>query len=136
MSKDFVEDIEQMHDKFDFMDKVKNLSNEDLYELLKFRFKFLKEELDEGNKAVQERNPEEIVDALIDLIVVSIGTLDLFEVDSYEAWNKVLKANMSKEAGIKPERPNPLGLPDLMKPDGWESPSHEDNHGSLTRACK
>jgi len=38
---------------------------------------------------------------------------------------------MNKEIGIKKERPNPFGLPDLIKPDGWEPPIHTDNHGKL-----
>ena len=42
------------------------------------------------------------------------------------------KANMSKEAGIKEGRPNPLGLPDLMKPDDWQGPVHEDNCGNIS----
>ncbi len=40
---------------------------------------------------------------------------------------------MAKERGIKPGRPNPLGLPDLMKPEGWVAPSHEGNHGIMDR---
>jgi len=39
---------------------------------------------------------------------------------------------MSKEPGVKESRPNPLGLPDLIKPEGWEGPNHEDNHAYLT----
>jgi hypothetical protein len=38
---------------------------------------------------------------------------------------------MSKEVGVKKERPNPLGLPDLVKPEGWINPSHSGNHGLL-----
>ena len=72
---------------------------------------------------------EEIVDGLIDLCVVAIGTLDAFGVDAYKAWDEVLKANMSKNVGVKEGRPNPLGLPDLMKPEGWQAPSHQGNHG-------
>ena len=79
---------------------------------------------------VMEDN-EEIVDGLIDLCVVAIGTLDAFGVDAHKAWDEVLKANMNKEVGEKPERPNPLGLPDLVKPKGWKAPSHEGNHGCL-----
>ena len=45
--------------------------------------------------------------------------------------SQVLKANMKKEVGRKETRPNPLGLPDLVKPEGWEAPSHEGNHGKL-----
>jgi hypothetical protein len=60
-----------------------------------------------------------------------IGTLDAFGIDSEKAWDEVLKANMKKEVGVKETRPNPLGLPDLIKPEGWTAPSHEDNHGKL-----
>ena len=40
---------------------------------------------------------------------------------------------MRKNVGVKSTRPNPLGLPDLIKPVGWEAPSHEDNHGLLSQ---
>jgi predicted HAD superfamily Cof-like phosphohydrolase len=108
---------------------------ETLRAMLKFRIDFLQEELDETRKALDEDfDPEEIVDGCIDLCVVAIGTLDLFDVDVQEAWNRVHAANMSKEAGIKPGRPNPLGLPDLMKPAGWVAPNHLDNHGFMAKA--
>jgi hypothetical protein len=32
---------------------------------------------------------------------------------------------------VRESRPNPLGLPDLIKPEGWEAPSHEGNHGKF-----
>ena len=38
---------------------------------------------------------------------------------------------MQKEIGVKDTRPNPLGLPDLVKPDGWQAPQHFDNIGKL-----
>ena len=60
--------------------------------------------------------------------------MDAFGVDAHKAWDAVHKANMAKEPGVKESRPNPLGLPDLVKPEGWEGPSHEDNHGSLSNA--
>ena len=40
---------------------------------------------------------------------------------------------MNKEVGIKPERPNPYGLPDLIKPDNWEAPTHGENTGILDK---
>ena len=86
----------------------------------------MQEELDELKDNME--NPEEIVDALIDLCVVAIGTLDAYMVDSHAAWNEVLWCNMQKKPGVKPERPNPLGLPDLIKPEGWKAPSHAGNH--------
>ena len=40
---------------------------------------------------------------------------------------------MNKEVGVKPGRPNPLGLPDLIKPADWVGPDHTNNTGILTR---
>jgi hypothetical protein len=98
---------------------------------LDFRVDFLREELEETEAALVSMDAEEIVDGLIDLCVVAIGTLDAFGVDPYKAWDEVLQANMSKEVGEKPSRPNPLGVPDLVKPEGWTGPSHEGNHGKF-----
>ena len=53
-----------------------------------------------------EADPEEIVDGLIDLCVVAIGTLWMPLVSTrYKAWDEVLKANMAKEVGVKDSRP-------------------------------
>ena len=82
---------------------------------------------------LKETYLNEIVDAMIDLCVVAIGTLDAFKVDAHKAWTRVLDANMQKEPGIKASRPNPLGLPDLIKPEGWTAPSHLDNIGLLRK---
>jgi predicted HAD superfamily Cof-like phosphohydrolase len=119
-----------MHDKFGFHEAVGKMDENTLRTMLKFRIDFLQEELDEMKNAV---SAEDVVDALIDLCVVAIGTLDAFDVDAQQAWDEVHQANMAKERGIKPNRPNPLGLPDLIKPDGWVAPSHVDNHGILDR---
>jgi predicted HAD superfamily Cof-like phosphohydrolase len=83
-------------------------------------------------EAITRRDSEETVDALIDLCVVAIGTLDLFGVDSHAAWNEVLAANMNKEVGVKASRPNAFGLPDLIKPEGWQPPNHSGNHGRFS----
>jgi len=127
-------DIRHMHDKFGVNEKVRNFDAEKLRQFLDFRIKFLEEELNELKD--NQNNPEEIVDALIDLCVVAIGTLDSFGVDAYIAWNAVQKANMSKQVGIKESRPNPLDLPDLVKPKGWVAPSHLGNHGLFSLLAK
>jgi Phosphoribosyl-ATP pyrophosphohydrolase len=133
--KSWPQDIHEMHDKFGHRDAVKNMDPETLRAMLKFRIDFLQEELDETRKALNEDfDPEEIIDGCIDLCVVAIGTIDLFDVDVQEAWDRVHAANMSNKAGIKPGRPNPLGLPDLMKPEGWVAPNHLDNHGFMAKA--
>jgi hypothetical protein len=130
MSNDWVKDIADMQDKFGTREWVKN-NPEKLKDFMAFRLDFIEEEFMETVKAFVENDPEEIVDGLIDICVVAIGTLDAFGVNANEAWNRVLEANMAKKVGIKKERPNPLGLPDLEKPNGWKAPSHEGNHGIL-----
>ena len=135
MSTDWVKDMNEMASKYKIQDAVNNLDSAQLKAFLQFRINFLQEELDEMKKAATPNQPidgEEVVDALIDLCVVAIGTLDLFDINAYEAWDEVLKANMNKKVGIKETRPNPLGLPDLIKPEGWKAPSHEGNHGKIS----
>lgn len=131
MSYYWVDDIAHMHHKYGFTEAMKTMTPENRKKFLEFRVSFLKEELTELEKAVQENQKEEIVDALIDLCVVAIGTLDLYGVNAYAAWNEVHDANMKKQPGVKASRPNPLGLPDLIKPEGWVAPSHEGNVGTL-----
>ena len=126
-------DIRRMHDKYGFHEVFDKMSDDQREEFLKFRLEFLREEFHETERAIKLHDAEEIVDGLIDVIVIAAGTLDLFGVDGEAAWFEVLKANMTKEIGIKEGRPNPLGLPDLVKPEGWKGPSHAKNHGRLPR---
>jgi hypothetical protein len=126
--KDWVADIAAMHAKYGFNPVIRGFDKEKLGKFLEFRLKFLQEELTE---AMQAETADDVVDAMIDLCVVAIGTLDAFDVDAYTAWDRVHEANMNKKVGIKPNRPNPLGLPDLMKPEGWTAPTHVDNVGLL-----
>ena len=129
MRTNWVHDIEYMHRKFGVNPVVREFDKEKLKAFLEFRIKFLQEELDEMKKA---DNADDVVDALIDLCVVAIGTLNAFDVDSEKAWAAVYDANIIKNVGIKESRPNPLGLPDLIKPEGWKAPSHADNVGLLS----
>ena len=102
-----------------------------LQDWLAFRANFIHEESAELDAAITNNDSEEIVDALIDLCVVAIGTLDALNVDVERAWDEVFRANMAKEVGQKDTRPNSLGLPDLIKPEGWTAPTHNDNIGLL-----
>lgn len=130
MSKDWVKDIHLMQGKYLTRQWVKDNPSK-WKAFLEFRIDFLKEELEETEAALVNMDAEEIVDGLIDLCVVAIGTLDAFGVNPYKAWDEVLEANMAKEVGKKPSRPNPLGVPDLVKPDDWKAPSHKGNHGKF-----
>ena len=129
MGVNWMADIAEMHMKFGVREATTNMDADKLKQYFDFRIRFLQEELDELKNAT---NADDAVDALIDLCVVAIGTLDAYNVNSMEAWNRVHTANMAKQVGIKATRPNPLGLPDLIKPEGWESPVHYDNVGLLS----
>ena len=133
MSTNWVKDMQDMHAKFGVNTVVRGLDKAKLSAFIQFRIKFLQEELDE---MIVSDNGDDTVDALIDLCVVAIGTLDALDVNAYTAWDRVLEANMAKEVGIKASRPNPLGLPDLIKPEGWTAPSHADNVGLLSKVQK
>lgn len=131
MSSNWVSDLNTMHSKYGFNEAVANFDEEKLRKLLEFRTKFIEEELNELKNA---KTSSDVIDALIDICVVAIGTLDIFDVPGQIPWEKVFKANMSKKVGIKESRPNPLGLPDLIKPDGWKAPDHSTfDHGLLEK---
>lgn len=128
MDCDWVGDVERMSAKFGVRSAVAKFGSERLSAFMQFRMDFLQEELREGLSA---KTADDLVDSLVDLCVVAVGTLEAAGVDVREAWRRVMEANMAKEPGVKPERPNPLGLPDLIKPAGWIAPEHGDNIGDL-----
>jgi hypothetical protein len=139
MSADMTHDIYMMHNKFGVHEwfKQNKHDKELMKKFIAFRLMMQYEELGETlSAALVQGNSEEVVDGLIDTIVFAIGTLDIMGVDVKEAWNQVYEANMAKQPGVKPSRPNPFGLPDLLKPSGWKPPSHAGNHGNLTEILK
>ena len=134
MSVNWVNDINEMQRKYGVHDWMRHATPFQLKKYLEFRLDFIKEEYDETKEAIIMHDVEEIVDGLIDMCVVAIGTLDAMGVDAHRAWNEVLTANMAKEVGVKESRPNPLGIPDLIKPEGWTAPVHFPNHGFMPSA--
>lgn len=103
-------------------------------ERLDFRFALLEEEFTELQTARQNADAEEVVDALVDIVVIALGTLELAGVDTAQAWNEVHWANMTKIRGAKPGRESDGW--DLYKPLNWRAPSHADNHGKLSNLLK
>lgn len=129
MSSNWVADIIELYQQYGFHEH--HLDGD----LLRFRQNHLEEEMDELDKAIINKNPEAVVDAIIDLCVVAIGTLDLAGVDISKAWDEVLRSNSTKIKGMKPERPGSRGV-DVVKPDGWIPPNHKDNTGKLGPAIE
>lgn len=128
MSTNWSDDLKELHAKFDpiMRESVKQMDSSTRREFLRWRVDFLQEELTELRLA---STSEDVVDALIDLCVVAIGTLEAFDVDIQKAWEVVHRANMSKTPGSNAKRSNDFNLPDLVKPAGWEGPCHADNTG-------
>jgi len=134
---DFAKDVSNMHAKFGVRAWMEQNKNDPVLmrKYMRFRLGMCMEEMNETiTAALFDQDNAEVVDGLIDLCVFAIGTLDVFGVDVNEAWDEVHKANMAKEPGIKPERENKFGLPDLIKPKGWEQPNHEFNTGNISDA--
>jgi len=127
LKSEWASDINDMHYKFGATEWVDAMHDSKNYKLLKdflaFRLDFLEEEFEETQAAFLENNSKEVVDGLIDLIVIAIGTLDLFKCDADVVWDKIHHSNMAKKSGVNKSRKNPFGLPDMIKPKDWEGPS-------------
>ena len=127
LKSEWLSDINDMHYKFGATEWVDNMHRSKNYKILNdflaFRLDFLEEEFEETQAAFLNKDPKEVVDGLIDLIVIAIGTLDLFKCDADVAWDKIHHSNMAKEPGANKSRKNPFGLPDMVKPKGWKSPN-------------
>lgn len=108
-----------MHKQFNIEGAVKPmmLSND----VEQFRINFMKEELQEYEDA---RTLEDKIDALVDLVVVAMGTAYLHGFDWTPHWEEVFRANMDKVRvanASESKRGSPI---DLRKPDGWQGPNH------------
>ena len=136
MSTNWFKDMQDMHKKYGVNKWMQAEQQSDvpikrLKEYMEFRIGMMQEELNETKEAFELKDAPGMVDGIIDLCVFAIGTLEVFGVDANKAWDEVYKANMNKKVGIKEQRPNPYGLPDLIKPDNWEAPTHGENTGIL-----
>lgn len=127
LKSEWLSDINDMHYKFGATEWVDNMHRSKNYKLLKdflaFRLDFLEEEFEETQAAFFKNDSKEVVDGLIDLIVIAIGTLDLFKCDADVVWDKIHHSNMSKKPGANKSRQNPFGLPDMVKPKDWVGPT-------------
>ncbi len=103
-------------------------------ERLEFRLQLLLEEYTETRTAADQNDAPELVDGLIDIVVIALGTLELAGVDVELAWREVHRANMSKIRGAKPGRTSDGW--DLYKPLNWTAPDHSENTGRLNDILK
>lgn len=92
-------------------------------DLKEFRIKFMHEELAEYEKASADGDLEGMLDALVDLVYVAMGTAYLQGFPFEEAWDEVQRANMRKvKAGPNGEGSKRGNPNDVVKPEGWTAP--------------
>ncbi len=81
----------------------------------------IKEEYTELNEAINNNDQVETLDALIDILVVTIGAIHSMGSDAEGAWKEVMKTNFAKidkETGKVRKREDGK----VLKPVGWTAP--------------
>lgn len=97
--------------------RVNNEINEDQYELY---LNLIKEEVAELQVAVNDCDPVEQLDALIDILVVTIGAIHSGGFDAEGAWKEVMRSNFAKIGDDGKVRKREDGK--VLKPTGWTAP--------------
>ena len=64
--------------------------------IVKLRYELIKEELSELNKAIEDKNIEEVADALTDILYVTYGAGHAFGINLDKCFEEVQNSNMSK----------------------------------------
>lgn len=84
--------------------------------------KLIEEEFKELQEARSMNNDVEELDALVDILVVTIGAIHSAGFDAEGAWKEVMKTNfakINKETGKVRKREDGK----VLKPVGWEPPN-------------
>ena len=64
--------------------------------IVKLRYDLIKEELDEFEQALKEKNLQEVADSLTDILYVTYGAGHAFGIDLDKCFEEVQNSNMSK----------------------------------------
>ena len=120
------EDIKAFNVKFELpqLEKPGFLKPKDMT----YRIDFIQEELDELIDATDADDLEGALDALTDILYVTLGTAWLMNLPIEKAWERVHHANMQKVradslADPRSKRNHPW---DIVKPKDWVSPLLKD----------
>lgn len=98
-------------------------------DVVKFRYEFMKEELQEFNLGAFENDLAQMADALVDLVYVALGTAHLMGLPWDALFAEVQRANMTKQRATSVEE-SQAGtgrghILDVIKPPGWTPPNIE-----------
>tara|TARA_B100000780_G_C20850301_1_gene337935 strand:+ start:127 stop:498 length:372 start_codon:yes stop_codon:yes gene_type:complete len=79
-----------------FNQEVKNKAEFPKKNIVKLRYDLIKEELDELNQAIRDKDMNEVADALTDILYVTYGAGHAFGVDLDKCFKEVQESNLSK----------------------------------------
>jgi len=81
----------------------------------------IREETDELEEAILDNDKVEQLDALVDILVVTMGAIRAAGWDGEAAWKEVMNTNFAK---INPETGKVIKREDgkVLKPEGWKAP--------------
>ena len=90
-------------------------------EQFKMYANLITEEYDELRVAIANKDAVETLDALVDILVVTIGAMNSMGADGEGAWREVMATNFNK---IDRRTGKVLRRDDgkILKPEGWEPP--------------
>ena len=104
-----------------FGQEVKSKSSLSSDKINSLRLSLIQEELDELNKAIQDKDIIEVADALTDILYVTYGAGHAFGIDLDQCFNEVQNSNMSKLGDdgkpIYNENGKVMKGPNYFKPD-------------------
>jgi len=104
-----------------FGQEVKDKAEFPNEKIVQLRYDLIKEELDELNQAIKDRDIKEVADAFTDILYVTYGAGHAFGIDLDKCFDEVQKSNMSKLGSdgkpIYNESGKVMKGPNYFKPD-------------------
>ena len=82
--------------------------------------KLIEEEFKELKVAIDDNDKVETLDALVDILVVTIGAIHSMGADAEGAWREVMQTNFAKIGEDGKVRKREDGK--ILKPLGWKAP--------------
>ena len=79
-----------------FGQEVKTKAEFPSEKIIKLRYDLIKEELNEFEQALKDKDLKEVADALTDILYVTYGAGHAFGIDLDKCFNEVQRSNMSK----------------------------------------
>jgi predicted HAD superfamily Cof-like phosphohydrolase len=112
-------------DSRDFMNAIDQTTNSFNWDQLKLYVSLIDEEWNELHDALEsQEEPDrvETLDALVDILVVTMGAINSMGADGEGAWNEVMRTNFAKVDPVTGKvRRREDGK--VLKPEGWQPPN-------------